>query len=522
MLPALYMPSDNPYLQEVHTNLPRLLALFDQDPFSPTLGIGDRLYWSWKLKDFGNGTFQGAVHGLARLVSAKALPEWLSEASILKRIDAMIMAARRLMRRDGSLEEAFPYESSFCVTALVAYDLLSCIALLRGRLSAEQEERWLDVVAPMIDFLARADETHALISNHLATAVAALLRWHDLTGESTDARAHELLNRILEHASSEGWFKEYDGADPGYQTLALYYLADVSALKPEWGLSSVLAKACEFLSYFVHPDGSFGGPYGSRDTRFFCPGGIEWLAHSVPAAAAVAIAMRDSIAEKRTVTLSAIDESNLVPFFNAYCKAAIDFRGRSVPALKLPCLTLGPWRNVFPEAGLLIERGKHGYTVMSWHKGGVVCHFTKDGTARVACAPVVRDPSGRLYSAQHSVTDNGFDVEKDAVIVRAQLRPLRHELPTPSRFLVLRVLNLTVMRVRSAGEIIKQLLVRFLITGHGKKVGSVVRTIRFAPCFTVEDQIEGRAAGWEQQTKTNPYAVIHMASRGYWQRGDDC
>lgn len=516
------MPNDNPYLQEVHANLPRLLALFDRDPFSPTLGVGDRLYWSWKLKDFGNGTFQGAVHGLARLISEQALPEWLSEPSILKRIDAMIMGTKRLTRRDGSLEEAFPYESSFCVTALVAYDLLSCIALLRDRLSTEQKDRWLSVVAPMIAFLKCADETHAIISNHLATAVAGLLRWQELTGEPTDVRAHELLGRILEHASSEGWFKEYDGADPGYQTLAMYYLVDVSALKPEWGLAPVLANACEFLSYCAHPDGSFGGPYGSRDTRFFCPGGIERLAHSVPAAAALALTMRKSIAERKTVTLSAIDESNLVPFFNAYCRAAIELRTEPVNAATLPCATLKSWRHHLPEAGLLIERGSHEYTVVSWHKGGVVCHFAKDGTANINCAPVVRDPRGQLYSAQHPVMDNGIDVQQDTVIVKAQLKPLRHELPTPSRYLILRILNLTVMRMRFAGEIIKQLLVRFLITGQGKTVGSVVRTIHFTPYFAIEDRIEGSAAEWERQQPANPYAVIHMASRGYWQRGDDC
>ena len=520
MLLGSSMPNDNPYLQEVYANLPRLLALFDRDPFSPTLGMGDRLYWSWKLKDFGNGTFQGAVHGLARLLSAQALPEWLPETSVLARIDSIIMGTKRLTRRDGSLEEAFPYESSFCVTALVAYDLLSCTALLESRLSAKQRQCWLEVVAPMIRFLLHADETHALISNHLATAVAALLRWHILTGEPTDKRAHELLDRIVKHASPEGWFKEYEGADPGYQTLALYYLTDVSALKPDWELAPLLAKACKFLSYFVHPDGSFGGPYGSRDTRFFCPGGIEALAHTVPEAAALALAMRASIVEKRTVPLSAIDESNLVPFFNAYCKAAIEARVAPIPAPSLPCMSPGPWRQVFPEAGLLVQRGQHEYTVVSWHKGGVVCHFTKEGAAKIDCAPVFRDSTGNLYSAQHSTIENEFELSEDAIVIKAQLRPLRHELPTPIRFLALRLLNVTVMRSRFASEIVKQLLVRFLITGRGKKAGNVIRTVRFAPSC-VEDRIEGHAEEWQRQA-TESYAAIHMASRGYWQRGDDC
>ena len=39
-----------------------------------------------------------------------------------------------------------------------------------------------------------------------------------------------------------------------------------------------LVKAVEFAWYFMHPDGSYGGEYGSRNTYHFYPHGFELMA----------------------------------------------------------------------------------------------------------------------------------------------------------------------------------------------------------------------------------------------------
>src|SRR5207344_2302042 len=124
-------------------------------------------------------------HGLARLASANLLPSGLPRAAALRRIDAMVAGAAALTRADGSLEEAFPYESSFCVTALVAFDLLSAVELA---VKALDRAAVMKAVAPLIHFLTRADETHGFISNHLATAAAALYKWDRLGAGATRAR----------------------------------------------------------------------------------------------------------------------------------------------------------------------------------------------------------------------------------------------------------------------------------------------------------------------------------------------
>ena len=131
-----------------------------------------------------------------------------------------------------------------------------------------------------------------------------------------------LLNIILNNQSSEGWYPEYEGFDPGYQSLCLNYLADIYVQEPSLKLKKSLEKAINHLSYFAHPDGSFGGIYGSRGTRFYFPSGIILLSKYIKKAKDLALFMEKSINNKSVVTLQSLDDTNLIPMFNSYVWAA--------------------------------------------------------------------------------------------------------------------------------------------------------------------------------------------------------
>lgn len=523
--------NDSPYLEKIYATLPRILALFDVDATSPTYGQGDRYRWAWKLIDFGNGTFQGAAHGLARLLKHDLLPAYLSTSSVLKRVDAMFHGTEMLRRNNGSLEEAFPYESSFCVTALVAYDLLSAIELLENTIQERQRTRYLETVRPMIDFLHCAKETHAFISNHLATAAAALYKWTALTRESGEKRGQEIVHRILQEQSKEGWFREYEGADPGYQSLCTYYLADVHRMRPDLGLHEPLRRSLRFLWHFAHPDGSFGGHYGSRNTRFYYPAGIEYLAEEISEAGQLAAYMQQSIARNTTVTLETMDEPNLVPMFNAYCWSAalleqISGTTRSSrdiydTPLTLPCVTMNPWRKTFPEAGLIVEKRPEHYTIISWHKGGVCYHFRGE-RAWIDSGVAARSHKGELYSTQAYQPDNELIERQNMVQIVAPLVKMHKQVPTPLQFLLLRLLNNTLMRSHTIGNIIKKLLVRILITGNTRSTCRNLRTITWKDGqLAILDRWDGVSCGFEKLVIEVPFGAIHMASQGYWQIQDD-
>lgn len=515
--------SENPYVPPVLETLPRVLALYDRDSTSDSYGMGDRYHWAWGLIDFGNATFQGAAHGMARLWRHGLWPFPTDREPFLARIDALFRGAARLTRPDGSLEEAFPYEGSFCVTALVAFDLLCALDLLRGEADEGMRGRWQSTIQPMIGYLLAADETHAFISNHLATAVAALARWHALTSDlASERKAEDLLHRILDEQSGEGWFREYEGADPGYQSLCTYYLADVHRQRPDWGLGDPLARSIGFLWHFAHPDGSFGGLYGSRCTRFYYPAGIEALAEDTPEAAALADFMANAIPDRRVVTLASIDEPNLAPMFNAYCWAA-SLRAERRPsstAPALPALRREKARVTFPEAGIWIDAGTSHYTIIATHKGGVIVHFRHEQPVQIDAGVVVRGPKGALGSSQSFEPENRVNLDGDILTIESPITPMPKRLPTPLQFILLRLLCVSVFRVRWLRERAKQALVRLLITGRKPWPARNIRRVRLGSELSISDELVADP-GYKREEHPGAFVAIHMASQGYWQVQDE-
>lgn len=515
--------TDNPYLSEVHQTLPRVLSLFNTDPTSNTFGYGDRLFWSWKLTDFANGTFQGAVHGMSLLLRNNLLPTRFDSNAMLKRIDSIFIATENIARDDGSLEEAFPYEGSYCVTALIVFDQLNAIYELSNVIDASTQDRYLRTVGKMVEFLIKSDETHAVITNHLATAAAALMLWSKKTGSaSAKKKALMLLERIKRNFNEEGWFNEYGGADPGYQSLGMYFLASLMEFYPEPELKKYLNKSCKFLSHFVHPDGSFGGLYGSRGTQLYYPAGFEILGKNVPFARAIANYMSKSIKNKETVTLASVDEPNLIPMFNVYCRAAVEFEKQKTThrAIKLPCERRQKYRKFWPIAGLLIDSSHSHYTVISTHRGGVTYHFNNKKRELIDTGILVETKNNVYLSSQSLSPSNKVEICDSKVVVHSVFHKIRRPLPGPLKFLVLRLLNLTLMRFYFPREYAKRFLVKHLITGNQSSTMENIRTIQFGSNLVIQDTplLNGTA---KRLHKNTVHFSQHMASSGYWQIQDE-
>lgn len=508
-------------LPKIHACLPRLLSLFDVDRTSATHGLGDRLHWAWNIKDFANGTFQGAVNGLARLIVLKGLPDFINEKRLLEFVLIMIEACEPLRRKDGSFEETYPYEGSYCVTSLVASDILAAVLLLQERLTKKQKLRCLDIVKPMIHFLKQNSETHGFISNHLATAALAFYQWHVLTGGDTDKNTDFITQNIIANQSKEGWYLEYQGCDPGYQTLCIHYLAELLRLNQSEMLKQSLIKATTLLANFVHPDGSFGGVYGSRNTSFYYPSGVLYLAHYCQSAANVAAEMFNSIKHASVVTLDAMDESNLIPMFNAYC-CAYHYAEDFIPAFEpqpVPSLAGMCKRIVLEDAGMIIDIGKSHYSVISVFKGGVVYHF-QDGKLKMRNCGVVFSSKDRkpCYSSQSYSEQNMWYVDdKNRLIVVSDIVPMTKQQLLPWKLILLRLGNVSFLRIRAISELVKQILVNVLVTRKGKNQGQNIRTVSLGYDLKIADE-----------SKVNPqlkhvadvehFVSIHMASKNYWQR----
>jgi len=512
----------NPYLTEVENNLPRVLALFDNDSTSLSYGMGDRYHWAWGLIDFANGSFQGAAHGLAILWVSRKWPYRTKKSIFLERIDAMFQAVKKITRSNGSLEEAFPYEGSYCVTALVAFDLVRTLDLLNSKISKEKIKNWKDCIKPLIEFLIKNDESHAFISNHLATAVAALCRWHSITKDiRAERKASQLLKRILKHQSCEGWFLEYEGADPGYQSLCIYYLADVHQTRPDWNLLNSLKRSIIFLSLFAHPDGSFGGVYGSRCTRFYYPTGILMLANDIPEAKTLSLFMENSIIKHRTVTLSSIDEPNLIPMFNAYALSASLWKKSSdLKKNIIPSKSKKTFRYWFPDSGIFIDKGSNHYTIINTHKGGVIYHFSDSKKTLINSGIVIRNTKGLLGSTQSYSKKNIVNLNGQNIEIFTNVTAMPKRLPNTQNFLIIRFLTLTILKLPFFREWIKRLLVNMLITRKCIWPIRNKRHIKLGYKIYVKDNLILKK-NYKRVNLSKNFISIHMASQGYWQIQDE-
>ena len=129
-----------------------------------------------------------------------------------------------------------------------------------------------------------AENETGRLSNHQALAALAAYNIFKITG---DDRARRIAEDRVELTLSwqnqdEGWFQEYEGADLGITPAPSTFLAKLrqkmGTQKPDDSLLKPLIKAAEFSWHFMHPDGSYGGEYGSRNTYHFYPHGFELLA----------------------------------------------------------------------------------------------------------------------------------------------------------------------------------------------------------------------------------------------------
>lgn len=502
--------TENPYLKIVYQNLPRLLALYNNDESDRYYGCGDRQFWAWKLIDFPNATFQGAAFGLALLYHHKLLPEGFSREVWLERIFAMIDVLPQLMDRRGGLAEVLPNEGSFCVTGLVLADVLGALMLLKDELHPAAFQRRMEICRSLAEFLKKQDEYHGIISNHLATSALGLIRWGWLTGDKAALlRAAEWLRRIKENADAEGWMSEYGGADPGYQSWCCSALAQIQAIAPEFDLEPLLKRGYAFLAHFAMPDGSFANAAGSRMTRFLFAGGAEMMQEDALAAFA-----RRHITRNDFVNLNAVDAPNLAPFFNDTVLAAVYYN----PEMGNAAL---PWQGMqagdvvhFEKAGLLLHRGAEAVTLVSITRGGYVVHVPIADKAASIHAEPFGAKDGKLQRAH-----NGMLVERAAtqLVIRSELWRVERMWPTPFQFILLRILSLTAFRSQMLGNRIKRMLVTLLLQPAGRCEGSVIRRINLAT-GDVRDEVTGSTL---QLSRAAHFSPRHMASQGYWQASDE-
>ncbi len=499
-----------------------LLSEQNRDPYTLTYGCFDRRYWGWKLIDYPEATFQRNVYPLAWLLEH---PEYRPAGSIetLKQaVMAGLTFAMQIQHSDGSFDQAFPHEHSFGATAFLLSPLLQAYKVIQKNSSSAFQASFENCLLRATRFLCNYDETHGYIANHLAGAVFSLMMSAEFFQEPHyEQRATDLLERVLRSQSPEGWFIEYEGADPGYQTLCLYYLANIYTLRPTEALRLALEKALTFLAWFVHPDGTFGGEYGSRRTAIFYPGGLALLSREFPLAQSIIRFMLRSMTHGHTITLQDVDMGNLAPLLTNYIAVLeTELPDQEQPSPFLPCEKEEVCQD-FTEAGLYIRGTRRYYAIIGASNGGVLKVFDRQKKSVIwnDGGYVGQTRRGDFITTQITDPNCVCRATPDEIMVDASFHLMLRSTPTPLQFVLLRILNLTIMRSVSLGNWVKNILVNLLISGKRTVPFRLTRVIRFEDeHLVIEDVVRcERALDLRWLEFGRPFVAIHMASARYFE-----
>lgn len=490
------------YVQAALSQIPRLLGAIDRNPFRATYGCLDRQFWHYRTADFPSEMYQEGALPLA-VVYAHDLPgnRWFGEQRVRELAIAAMRFAARSCHRDGSCDDYYPYERAlgaavFSLQAAArAYELL--------RLDDAEIIEWLVRRAIWV----RDHFETGRLANHHALAALGLVRVARIADRrDLEWAAQKRVELALSWQSPEGWFEEYGGADPGYQTVTIDCLAKYQRIVNAPYLDEPLRRAVEFARWFLHPDDSYAGHYGSRGTFHFYPDGMELLSGGDPNAAALADGFLRALAAGKhgyfdddrlvahrlgNLIEAYLDYQNIVPQDDDDDAAALaaesSVRDDMAPA---PVVQM----RHFLGAGLFVRRTDDEHIVISSARGGVFKHFADGRLCTADAGLLIGTDDGRLALSQwHDLTrpveldgvdvSNGRSAVSDAndalrMTISGPLYWSRFETVTPLKLILLRTVMGTVGRWFRNG--VRHVLQRRLITSRRTCPLRLTRTFEFA------------------------------------------
>jgi hypothetical protein len=442
------------FAKEALTQIPKILTLLDRNPHSSTYGCFDRNFWQYKIIDFPSGMAQEFVLPLALAYSCNILNNPFYQKSVVRDwVEAGIVFAAKSAHSDGSCDDYFPFEKAAGAAAFSLYACVESYTLLE--LSNATVLRFF---LKRGDWLAHHQESGRLTNHHALTLLSLELLSRLLMTDRWDRVKKERLAQILSWQNPEGWFQEYEGFDPGYHTLTISCLARLYELNPNSQLKDSLAKAVLLAAHFVHPDGSFGGEYGSRNTYNFFPHGFElvgkWLRQSLTINDQFINGMEQGFAPCYA------DDHIIGHHVWNYLLAWRDFVGDRPTVTQR--LSKSLW---LKEAGILVYRRENIEIYIGLNKGGVFKLFYsgKLVTSDTQFSLLVQEGSKVRNAVGHLISNYKVRVEENDVIIQGTLGWAKQQEMTSLKLIVLRLVMFSFGRFFP--NLIRKILQKMLITG---------------------------------------------------------
>jgi hypothetical protein len=366
------MVATNPYSPFVDRLVSRALSMQNRTTLSSTYGCFDKNFWHFKtLIDFPCASYQQAVLGLSKLY---AIPSehnaYYRQPVIGEAVKAGLLYWSKIQNEDGSFNEYFQNDRSFCPTAFTTHAVAQAYCLTEDLFEKQETERIHMAISRSAHWLAKHDNPG--VQNQMIASMLALY-W---AGRVTDDLAlgqvfQKRRDEILRSQHEEGWFPEYGGADVGYSFKALDLFSHYLSEEVDDEVYKAAERLGNFVIHFVHPDGTCGGDYGSRCTQHCFPYGIEFMALKGAAFAKAFVGpVRKGISEGGGITPDIVDDKYAIYFYLAsYVQSMLSFT--SIVDREEASVGLKLGTKLFESAGILrVEWGE----TQAWigvHRNGV-------------------------------------------------------------------------------------------------------------------------------------------------------
>ena len=476
------MNNDNIYKETVLREVNHILSYLDRDAASSTYGCFDRKYWSWRIGDMPNASLQYGIYPLTWIWKNDSTEKYKGNKNLFEWIVAAINFWVKIQNRNGSFNQFFPNEQSVGTTYYTLSAVLYAFENIKDLIDSELKIKIENAIAKSSDFVLKNDEDYAIISNHIALFAYVNLKLGRIRNDSRfKEKALKQLDTVFENQSAEGWFMEYEGADPGYQTQCIYYLSECYLLTGDSQIVDKIKKGIEeFLVYFFHPDGSFGGEYGSRNTEIIYPAGFEMLKEKISACREITRFVHKNISEGKLVSLDSLDDENLLRLSTNYLLSAqyTDQEAEDNPHSLLPFNNSAVEKD-FNEAGISVRGNDKYYSITNFKKGGIIKVFNNKSKT------LVYEDNGYFLEINGSIVTNQIMqdtlpvINKSEIILDACFYEVLGEMLTPAKNVVLRTLALTLFRDLYIANLFRKLLVRRAFTGKKKCNIRLNRTIKY-------------------------------------------
>lgn len=460
------------YLFEILEQMPRLLGMLDRNIASSTYGSFDRQYWHYNTTDFSCARSQEAVLALALAykINHPKNPYYNNE-SVLEWINAALDFWAGIQAKNGTFSEWYPNENSFVATAFSTYAISETLLILGNKIKSR--EHIIKSLEKACDWVLSKRETRA--QNQESGCIAGMHNAYLLTKKKKYlSAAKEKLNFMRKSQKGEGWFSEYGGFDVGYLSLAIDYLAKYYKKSGDRQAEKILDKSIAFIKYFIHPDFTAGGEYGSRNTEYLIPDGFEIMSKENNDAKIISNHILSSIKNRTGVTPFSLDERYLLYNGYTYFQAYLDYTKKDD--------ILPPYSKNFSKyfrgAGAYVLSNDNFYLIANLKKGGAfkIC-FKKSNSSASDSGISIITKNSRLTASWPS-NSNKISISGNKISVEGSMWELTAKTLTPGKNIMLRLFQATVGKHENIGMWIKNSLRTRLITSTTKSHYSFRRIIK--------------------------------------------